>query len=515
VSAAEGESAASRDEVSVEALRRHRRQRGGQLPRIGLFLFDAPEAATLRKTVERIPEPLPDWLEEIVLMQDRRSGNEFPAPPDLLADRACRLQIHRNPRDYGHGGARKAAFEYALRRGFEYAVFMRGDGAHPPEALPQLLREAVVDGHVFVSAPPVSRGRGLFRRGVPAWRAVLGLLATAFRNATLGLRLLDYHASYRVYTLSAVQCLPFQLDANDRLFEAHIAMQHRALGAPLREVPVPGSAAAPRGEGAPPDLRACWAAVDYRLHQLHITQQGRYLVDRGVRYTFKRGETGSHMQIVEAIRPGSRVLDLGCSQGLLARPLRERDVHVTGVDARPPERLAIELDAYFQRDLESPLQLPTGRAFDYVVVADVIEHVRNRAQLLRNARRYLKPEGRLLISTPNVALWFYRLSLLAGRFEYGPRGVLDESHVHLFTRASFRREVEKAGFHVLRQRVTALPFEVVFQSTGLSRWIRDVSRLYHAVARLWPSMFAYQFILEAEITTLDEEATASAPRPGR
>jgi hypothetical protein len=108
-----------------------------------------------------------------------------------------------------------------------------------------------------------------------------------------------------------------------------------------------------------------------------------------------------------------------------------------------------------------------------------------------------------------VALWFYRLSLLIGRFEYGPRGVLDETHVHLYTRASFRRTIEKAGFHVLRERVTALPFEVVFESTGRSRLIRSMSRAYHALARLWPTLFAYQFILEAEITTLDEESTYS------
>ena len=154
------------------------------------------------------------------------------------------------------------------------------------------------------------------------------------------------------------------------------------------------------------------------------------------------------------------------------------------------------------------LELPEGRVFDYVVVADVIEHLRNRAQLLRSARRYLKPEGRLIISTPNIALWFYRLSLLAGRFEYGPRGVLDRTHVHLYTRDSFRREVQGAGFHILRERVTALPFEVVFESTGRSRLMRSAARAYHGLARLWPEMFAYQHILEAEIRILDEEAAA-------
>ena len=213
------------------------------------------------------------------------------------------------------------------------------------------------------------------------------------------------------------------------------------------------------------------------------------------------------MQIVSAIEPNSRILDLGCSQGLLARPLLEKNVRVTGVDVGPAKRLATELDEYFQNDLEAPLDLPHGPVFDYIVVADVIEHLRNPTQLLRGARRYLKEDGRLIISTPNIALWFYRLSLLVGRFEYGPRGVLDETHVHLFTGATFRREVEKAGFRVLRRRVTALPFEVVFESTGRSRAIRILASAYHVLARFWPAMFAYQFVLEATITTVDHDST--------
>jgi 2-polyprenyl-3-methyl-5-hydroxy-6-metoxy-1,4-benzoquinol methylase len=195
---------------------------------------------------------------------------------------------------------------------------------------------------------------------------------------------------------------------------------------------------------------------------------------------------------------------------LLARPLHEKGVRVTGVDIAPADDLPDELEQYFQRDLDQPVNLPFGREFDYVVVSDVIEHLRNREQLLRCARSFLKEGGRLIISTPNIALWFYRLSLGIGRFEYGPRGVLDETHVHLYTRATFRREVEMAGFYVLAERVTALPFEIVFESTGRSRLIRCLNRAYHTLARIWPAMFAYQHILEAEITTLDSEWTAGA-----
>jgi methionine biosynthesis protein MetW len=244
------------------------------------------------------------------------------------------------------------------------------------------------------------------------------------------------------------------------------------------------------------------SAVAYRLHQLHVHRDGAFLVDHGVHYTLKHSPHGSHMQILEAIRPGSRVLDLGCSQGLLARALASKGVRIVGVDRTPESSVSRELEAYHRRDLELPLDIPEERAFDYVVVSDVIEHVKEREQLLRSARRYLKPDGRLLISTPNIAIWFYRLSLAIGRFEYGPRGVLDETHVHLYTRATFRREVERGGFRILRERVTALPFEVVFESTGQSRAVAALSAAYHGCARAWPKLFAYQFIIEAEVTTL-------------
>lgn len=482
-----------------------RPQGAGGDARFGLFLFECaeegvPRDEVLRKVLERIPESVDDWIDEVVVMLDRPSPGVLPDPRRLLDGRHLELRFHHPPRDVGYGAARKAAFEYARLRGFDHAIVMRGDATHPPERLPELIRRCREDPRSLVLAT---------RRGRPG---AISRTSAFVQNRVLGLRIGDWAATFRAYPTAALERIPFQLDSDDLRFDTEILLQFRALGVPIREAPLLEGAP---GDGAGNDgLRhaadALLSAVGYRLHQAHLTRDGRYLVDHDIHYTLKLSPTGSHMQIVSAIEPGSRVLDLGCSQGLLARPLAEKRVRVTGVDVGPGERLAGELAEYHRHDLERPLELPLDREFDYVVCADVIEHLRNRSALLRSARRYLKPEGRLIISTPNVALWFYRLSLLVGRFEYGPRGVLDETHVHLFTGATFRREVERAGFEIVRQRVTALPFEVVFESTGRSRLVRGLASAYHLLARWWPSLFAYQFVLEAEITTLDEEATRGA-----
>ncbi|MBW2280778.1 MAG: methyltransferase domain-containing protein [Deltaproteobacteria bacterium] len=486
------------DHEHVEGIARRRKELGDDSPRIGLFLFECQDAELLRQTLERVPDAAIDWIEEIVVVLADPEADVQLEPVEQRGGREVPVRIHRPPRASGYGATRREAFEYALRRGFDHAVVMRGDGLHPPERLPDLLYPALLEGHPLVV---LSRITGLS----PVHRT-----AAAFQGRLLGTRLHDYLSGFRLYSADLLRCVPFQLDAEERGFDVEILIQCRALGISAHEARVPElwREPDPPGGALAHALRACWMAVEYRLHQLHVTRDGRYMVDPGTHYTFKQSPSGSHVQIVEAIQPGSEVLDLGCSQGLLTRPLRAKGVRVTGVDICPPERWAEEMDAYFERDLEMPLELPVARKFDYVIVADVIEHVRERAQLLRSVRRYLKEDGRMLISTPNIALWFYRLSLLAGRFEYGPRGVLDYTHVHLYTKASFRREVERAGFRVLRERVTSLPFEVVFRSTGRSRFIRAITATYHAAARLWPQMFAYQNILEAEITTLDDEATS-------
>lgn len=484
----------------LDALVRMQAGRGAAFPRIGLAILDWPDAAALHAALARISGPVAGLFAAIVVFHD--SSRDDAGEPILPPDGPLNLRLVRLTRRRGHGGVRKIAFEHALEQGFDYVVVLPADGEHAPEAIPALLAPALLEGCDAVFGWPVGRSEG-----AGAVR-MIRRLATWVQAVVLGLPLHDFEYGYRLYATRVLRAIPFQQNADDRGFERHVAIQLRALGLTIREVPIP-SPAIRRGRGRAAALvsagQACATALDYRLHQLHLTRRTRYLVDHGIHYTLKRSPTGSHMQIVAAIRPGSRVLDLGCSQGLLAGPLREKGVRITGVDAGPGENLAPELEAYHRRDLEQPLALPAnvGREFDYVVCSDVIEHLRGRRELLRSVRRYLKADGRLLISTPNIAIWFYRLSLLAGRFNYGPRGILDETHVHLFTRATVRRLVEEGGFHIVRERVTALPFEIVLRSTGRSRLVATLASAYHSLARLWPSLFAYQFLLEAEITALD------------
>jgi SAM-dependent methyltransferase len=214
-------------------------------------------------------------------------------------------------------------------------------------------------------------------------------------------------------------------------------------------------------------------------------------------YTVKTSPRGSHEIIVSLVEGPALALDLGCGNGLLTARLLARGVRSIGIDLVDPRDIRAPFEAYHQLDLERPETLPRTLRFDYVILADILEHLRNAPALLAYAASVLKPGGHLIVSVPNIALWYFRLSLAIGRFEYGPKGTLDETHVRFYTWNSFCRLLDRTGFAIVERRVTSLPFEVVAPAFK-PRWIlAAIDHLYHWLARAWPRLFAYQFVVKA------------------
>ena len=122
---------------------------------------------------------------------------------------------------------------------------------------------------------------------------------------------------------------------------------------------------------------------------------------------------GGHARLLALVGRDRRVLDVGCSSGYLARPLVERGCVVVGVELDPDAAAAAQTfcEDVLVGDVES-MELPLEPAsFDVVLCGDLIEHLRDPAGFLARVRPLLRADGRLVLSTPNVANWAMRLRL--------------------------------------------------------------------------------------------------------
>lgn len=223
------------------------------------------------------------------------------------------------------------------------------------------------------------------------------------------------------------------------------------------------------------------------------------------RYRLKTFKYNSHYWIqkyLSGARKPSRILDVGTADGYLGAMLKKDGHYLIGVEGDPTlaDIASAHYDALHTADVEKFDFSGCGEV-DYILLADILEHLRDPVGMLQRVRPSLRPGGEIIISIPNVAHLFIRMNLMFGRFEYQERGILDESHLRFFTLTTIRRMVQEASCRIIEIKPTPAPIQLVFPVTE-----RDVFGPLHEVhflaVRLWKALLAYQFVarLESEVS---------------
>lgn len=194
------------------------------------------------------------------------------------------------------------------------------------------------------------------------------------------------------------------------------------------------------------------AAVDV------VNRRGKSLGVRLVKYTGKSRhfvhpkhlvDVPGHSWYLAHLRAADIVLDVGCANGAHTVSAATRagrvfgmdyDVGQLGVAAVSARRRGLDNVHVFAWDLTRPFPFADG-TFDVALLLDVIEHLDARREVLREIRRVLKAEGRLLVSGPNRETTWRRRLRQAGLFAYQ-----DPDHKIEYSRAEFLSELQGGGF---------------------------------------------------------------------
>lgn len=161
------------------------------------------------------------------------------------------------------------------------------------------------------------------------------------------------------------------------------------------------------------------------------------------------------------VKPGSRVLDAGCAAGDLGSLLHDRkQCRVFGMDynadsvelARSTGKFEgcrqINLDDFKTSDFND-----VGK-FDYIILGDVCEHLRNPTETLTKLKTLLAADGAFCLSIPNVAHASVKAALLLNRWDYKDVGLMDRTHIHMFSWKGIARELADATLGIESVRPT-------------------------------------------------------------
>jgi 2-polyprenyl-3-methyl-5-hydroxy-6-metoxy-1,4-benzoquinol methylase len=149
------------------------------------------------------------------------------------------------------------------------------------------------------------------------------------------------------------------------------------------------------------------------------------------------------------------VLDVGCASGGFGDNLRLQRPQITrlaGVEPLEAEAELARRGAYDEVYVGYfPDALPAEcRAFDCVMLNDVVEHMPDPWQALVDVKGVLRPGGYVVASIPSCQYLPISLRIVRGQWTYTDEGTLDRTHLRFFTKSTMRQMFEEAGFDVVR-----------------------------------------------------------------
>jgi len=466
-----------------------------------IFIVAYNAEAHLESVFRRIPyDRLPAGC-EIIVIDDASPDGTFEVGQKAAESCPIPVRVLKNPKNLGYGGNQKLGYEIAIEEGFDAVVLLHGDGQYAPELLDEMLSPILKEGCDVVLGSRMLRKQDALSGGMPFYKWVGNQVLTWVENRMLGASLSEFHTGYRAYSVKALQKIPFHFNTNDFHFDTDILIQFLRIGASIREIPIPthyGSEVCHvNGWRYFFDcVRSCW-------HDW-LTKKGVFYCRRfdlappAGRYESKLGlANSSHSIAVGLVPDGSRVLDIGGGNAWVADHLADKKgCTIAIIDNFFREVPAIRHRTIFH-DLATPLDFDLPQS-NVVLLMDVIEHIprQSHVALLDRLRHdFDDPPAKLIISVPNTAFFPLRLVFaLFGKLNYGRRGILDDTHAFLFTRSSLKELMEDCNYNICAWHSTPAPYELAF---GDGRLASILTKLHSLAAKLMPSLFAYQNIIEA------------------
>jgi glycosyltransferase involved in cell wall biosynthesis len=469
-------------------------------PRLLVFIIAYYAESTLRQVLERVPSSVFERYQcEILVVDDASEDRTFAIGREYQRSHPeIPMTVLRNEYNQGYGGNQKVGYAFAIARGFDFVAMVHGDGQYAPEELPRLLEPLRTGQADAVFGSRMMDRFGALKGGMPLYKYVGNKVLTTLQNGMLGTHLSEFHSGYRIYSVKTLERIPYRLNSNDFHFDTEVIVQLFNAGARIVELPIPtyyGDEIC-RVNGMKYAKDVLLATLQNVAHRSGLLYQRRFdpVGEANLHYDLKLGYASSHTYAIDAVPAGSKVLDIGAGPGGLTRELAQKGCEVTVVDQHPPatEPAGVKVIA---QDLDDPPKFDASR-YDYLLMLDVIEHLRDPEEFLARVRAQFDHDSKkLVLTTPNVAFLVQRLMLLAGQFNYGKAGILDRTHTRLFTFRSIRHLLRDAGFQVKVVKGVPAPFPKILGDGALGRAAVAVNL---GLIRVSKTLFSYQIFIEAE-----------------
>ena len=187
--------------------------------------------------VDRLLRSSPPGLARIVIVNDGSHDETLAVAMALAADRP-EVAVVQRAHNGGYGAAMKDGLAAAIAAGADIVACVHADGQYSPEVLATLVAELRGRGLDLLQGSRIASGTAL-TGGMPLYKYAANAVLNVLENATLRLRMSDYHSGYLVYGPRALERIAFPSLSDSFDFDLEVIASARAAGLTVGEAPIP------------------------------------------------------------------------------------------------------------------------------------------------------------------------------------------------------------------------------------------------------------------------------------
>ena len=289
-------------------------------PRLLILIVAYNAEKNIEDVLVRVPAALVALCDvEVLVLDDSSVDATFAISRQLQQSGLIPFPVHvlYNPVNQGYGGNQKIGYHFAMSRHFDFVALLHGDGQYAPEYLPTLVQAALTSDVAAVFGSRMLTKGAARQGGMPLYKRLGNRVLSWTQNTLLQSALSEFHSGYRIYRVTALSAIPFDLNTNDFHFDTEIIVQLMFRGLKIVELPIPtyyGDEIC-RVNGIKYAMDVLRTVIVARLQQFGVLYDRKFDVSSAPAYESKTGFRSSHSLAVDVVRPQTRVLDLGCAAG--------------------------------------------------------------------------------------------------------------------------------------------------------------------------------------------------------
>lgn len=212
--------------------------------------------------------------------------------------------------------------------------------------------------------------------------------------------------------------------------------------------------------------------------------------------------------IAARVKEHSTVLEFGCANGRLTKYLsgtKKCKVDIVEIDEESGTEASQYADVAWigeeRGNIDNYYWLENTNKYDYIIFADVLEHLAYPQDVLKKCKVVLKRDGEILVSVPNISHNSIIIDLINDKFKYNPTGIMDNTHLRFFTRESFAQMATEIGWTIIEEKAKNIRVGETEIKNSYNDIPRDIAR--ELKARPQGNIYQYMFVLASNDAYLE------------